>query len=1140
MTIPPLPFKVKTTVSWPGEESGDLGFLENELIQVFSIVDESWWSGKLRRNGAEGIFPREYVSIMEEDSSRTTPPPTSGLGTPTKKGKMMGGSTMSVDRFQKQLSSNTMMNYKMGDVNSPTSRGSYDRMNQSSDGISPSMGKKNNFIHASASQGSFSTGKLSQYQQQLQLQRDRDFEIENFKRMQQQLKQQQQQLDNYKLYKSTSDLNRNSMMSAQRDMVHSQPYPQGASHKSSSYADVKSANLAQRQQYKEKLAQQHQQQQQQVHYGSHSSLPLSPNVTSPRQNKSKAPREQEFINEYEEIARKRAELEYELQKLKRNDFSVRSQDQRYPMPTPKYNTSSPRTKEEYSIDSYDSVDDRQRYSRDDLSKKMSSYITDEEEDMQRGKPSNPMMLNYVNTKSNVQRRVAGDESPPPPPPPKHLTPMKSQVASSPSGALNNEMGSNSQMRIPFDTDDFRSSGHQDSGMAVANITNDDDYYRLYMQQEELKNSIKSLQSDVMNLSELSATSAGSFMRHKYEKDLQQSQSRMKGMNINEDIYDATMVEEEEEEEEEDLDDLHYTESKSDVMNAVFEDKRKGNGNIFKKLLKRSTQEQLNPIEQRLQRQDEIDLVSYKMDINRMNSLTSKEKQGRTKRVVKSEANLIVKPLDYITEINTNETTTAVSQENGDFVTDDNDGFIDLSSVPYSKIDAFIGNYDIRYDLNEFISDISVKFHSSELAKIRGVLLHLCKFHIIEEEEEQSVGGERLPSSSVISQVKPKLKEVQSKGEASIFQINYIFKKILDALRIPCEIVLGFWKKPNEFYHNEQYVINHCWLSVLVEDKFRLIDLFNFKNPTVCNLHECSYNEFYFLAQPLSLVSTHIPSIIDLQHVTPPIDPSIAFYLPRTYSGFYANELSFYNFNNALTRLKDLEIFELELYVPADVELFTLVKTSRVTTNDLSLCQIRWVNHKRMAKIKAILPKNESIGVLQIFAGPKGLQKHFDNIHQLSIVVPLTHQGATRQTKFVQRFPTVQSQLNDLYIVKPQANKLMVKNTYSFQIEQYPSHGLRHAAAALAMKSTTSSPADFKVVIESPSGKYFKLTRDEDEEREKEEEYGCVRATNSIAKPFGLYSSNIKCSELGVYRGLVIGDNGNSWYVFAQWECVQKV
>ena len=69
---PPLPFKAKVVVSWAGEEEGDLGFLENEVVEVYLFVDDSWWSGKLRRNGAEGIFPKEYVQVLESSMSNST------------------------------------------------------------------------------------------------------------------------------------------------------------------------------------------------------------------------------------------------------------------------------------------------------------------------------------------------------------------------------------------------------------------------------------------------------------------------------------------------------------------------------------------------------------------------------------------------------------------------------------------------------------------------------------------------------------------------------------------------------------------------------------------------------------------------------------------------------------------------------------------------------------------------------------------------------------------------------------------------------------------------------------------------------------------------------------------------------------
>ncbi|KAI5963817.1 uncharacterized protein KGF55_002697 [Candida pseudojiufengensis] len=1025
MSIPSLPFKVKTKISWPGEESGDLGFMENEMIHVLSIVDESWWSGKLRRNGAEGIFPKDYVEILEDKSSNNSS--NSNLATPIKKN--INGS---FNNIQNTKNDNSMMNYKLGNFSSndmPTSQ-SYDRFNQTFDGQPSRSNKLNN--------NSNNRWSFNEHANRRSLQHDdleREHEIEYFKRMQQQ--------QNYHIKSPNIQDQRRIQQHNQSDPNllkhhHSQQNFTSPKFKSNSYVGINDPNIASQ---------------------------MYP--SSPYSRKSnRVPKEQEILKEYEEIAKKRAELEIELQRLKRNNeqqASIKS-----PSPSPNKRSSPTRSKDDYSIDSYGTMNDEKRYqSRDDLSKKMSKYISDEDEE------KDHTLLNYMNRESD-------NESPPPPPPPKH-----SMIG-------NNYELTKSQMRIPFDGDDFKISSNQDHNNNNK-LFNEEDYKKLYLQQEELKNSIKSLQSDVMNLSELSATSAGSFMRHKYEKEFQESSLNMSKLKLNEEV---------EEESEVDEDELEKLELKSNVMESVFEDRKKNN-NIFKKLLKKSTHEQLNPMERKLQLQDEIDIATYKMDINRMNSLTSKEKQLRTKRVVRKEGNLVIKPLDYVSEINTNETT----QLHGGGEEEVNIEDIDFTNINYDKVEHFVSNYEMTHDLNDFISDVSMKFYTSNLNKIRAILLHLCKIKIIEE-------------SSTISQQKPKLIDIQLKNEASIFQINYIFKKILDALKIPCEIVLGFWKKPNEFYHNEQYVINHCWLSVLIQNQFKLIDILNFQEPEICNLIDKKYNEFYFLSKPLSLISTHIPSIIDLQHVMPPIDPSIAFYLPRTYSGFYLNNLSILNFNNALTRLKNSEIFEIEIYIPINIEIFTLIKTSNLTTNDLTLCQIKWINNKRIAKIKAILPKNESIGVLQIFSGQKGLQKHFNNIHQLSIVIPLIHEGKEfPKLKFVQRFPTVQSLNNDLYIIKPQSNKIIFKNSYQFEIEQFPSFGITNNSMMMIQ--------DFKIVIESPSGKYFKLIKEQEQDQE------------IVQKPFGKYVSNIKCQEIGLYRGLVIGDNGNSWYVFAQWESVNE-
>ncbi|CAK9435832.1 uncharacterized protein LODBEIA_P04960 [Lodderomyces beijingensis] len=1094
MALPPLPFKVKTNVSWPGEEEGDLGFLENELIQVFSIVDDSWWSGKLRRNGAEGIFPKDYVEIVVEQQQFPLSS-TSNLGTPTKNEYRKSGSSTPI----KQNGQGPLLNYKMGG-SSMNNLSSQRYSDNESDNNRGHMLAHSEIEHGyRSSQNASPKGKYT-YQQQEQLLRQRELEIQHLKsvQMQMQMRTSGPTTSNGRTSASGSAVNLATSQiphGAIRQTYSQQHLPQHITNSSYSKNSISCDD------FRGKVANEHIQAQYQHSPKRTLASKVAPEPGSSLYQKDlrRIPKEQEILKEYEEIAKKRAQLEVELQKLKSGDVPAGpNYSYKLPLPSPSPPVSASPSPcpspvkasghNSSSINSYGTQSDEnsKTRSRDDLSKKLSKYVTDEEEDAGDVIYEQPM-TNYKSRPGPCTgANGGGDESPPPPPPPKH---SNATANNNNNNNYNGPQGvgfhsSQSQMRIPFDGDDFKVSSHKEDNRAYVD---EETYRKLYLQHEDLKSSIKSLQSDVMNLSELSATSAGSFMRHKYERGLQESQLRMSNLMIGgDDNYDddggaaaagATDV---------------SRELKSNVMDSVFEDKKK-NGNIFKKMLRRSTHEQLNPIERKFKEESEIDWAAYKVDLGRMKSLTSQEKQGRTKREVRKEGNLIVRPLDYISEINTNETTTATETEDA----------TRLEDVAYQKVQAFVDKYDVSHDFNDFISDVSMKFHKSTVNKVRCVLMHLSKFHIIEE-------------TSSISQIKPKLMEVQKKGEASVFQLNYIFKKILDALRIPCEIVLGFWKKPNEFYHNEQYFINHCWLSVLIDGNFRLVDIYNFVNASICNLRESKVNEFYFLTEPLCLVSTHIPSIIDLQHVMPPIDPNIAFYLPRTYSGFYASELQFANFNNALTRLKDLEVFELELHLPKNIELFTLVKTSKVTTNELSLCQVKWANHQRVAKIKAILPQNEQIGVLQIFAGPKGLQRHFDNIHELAIVVPLMHEGQSRQLKLVQRYPTVQSQNHDLYIVKPQTYKLIAKNPYVFEIEQYPSQGIDSRSAQMAQ--------DFKIVIESPSGKYFKLTR--------EDESG-----HSGVKPYGVYSSNIKCQEVGMYRGLVIGDSGNSWYVFAQWESV---
>lgn len=1022
-----FPLKARTKISWAGEEEGDLGFIENEVLEVFSFVDESWWCGRLKRNGAEGIFPKEYVEVIETELKHSE---SSNSFTYSK-----GGDKRMDKAF---LSGNAQVSEEKDKILTSAVRSFISekgqRLPHTNKAKSPPKGYN----------GSLSPEQLrttNHCGEDLMIQRKK--EIENFRK----LKEKEYRVKH--LSNSTfTPSNRNSMINLQTQI--------------SPKVRLKNAN-AERNEHIIKnnayLDDEPEDDGEAFYLMFIDPVTASPSKGTP--HKSRKNQDQILKNStseqgllglgVEQISLKRKQLEMELKNLKRLEEIVHQHSsQEFPLSLGQKESRRGSVQDNYLNEDY----------TDNL---ISLEIPKVRTDFSSARSSDFTTKLFEEQSKTTSPASEEGSNLPPPPPPKHGVPRPLIEKIDFKEPQHDE--ALPALKVPYDASDFILYDKNENKVKL----NENDILLLsQLQINELRNSANSLPSDVLNLSELSATSAGSFIRHKLERDLKDNENPpstitdLKGGNS--EVYNRS------------------------VMETIFQDKKSRHPNIFRKLLQKKGEGGLNQIEQKLQKEENTTWMEVKSELNRMNSLTSYEKQQRSKRAVREENSLILRPLDYISDINADETSDAYA------------GDIDFSALPYRKIDLFIRNYEPEADPNELLADISVKFSSSSVCKIRAILLHLCKFRIIEE-------------SGSILRIKPNLREVVSKKEASVFQLNYLFKKFLDALRIPNEIVYGFWKKPNEFYHAERYVINHCWLSIFVEEQFLLMDLLSFKCSELCNIHDSAttFNEFYFLAKPRKLISTHIPSIIDLQHVVPPIDQNIAFYLPRNYSGFYKNGLIYRNFNNSLTRLKNLEFFEMEVCLPVDVELFALVKTSKITTNELCICQVFWSDSKRVAKIKAILPEDESIGVLQVFAGPKGLQKHFENIHELAIVVPLVHTGSYKPCEFVPRFPTVQCTNYDIYIKQPQISRLIVKNSYNFSIMLHPSNGLS-SMSRLQEKS-------FRVVIEAPTGKYYNLEKADSE------------------KPFGSYQCLVRCNEVGHYRGLILGDSGSSWHVFAQWECV---
>ena len=63
----------EVTFGYDAEEPDELSLTEGDIIQVLSQEDEGWWEGL--RNGKKGVFPSNFVKIIEDSMEKKVAAP---------------------------------------------------------------------------------------------------------------------------------------------------------------------------------------------------------------------------------------------------------------------------------------------------------------------------------------------------------------------------------------------------------------------------------------------------------------------------------------------------------------------------------------------------------------------------------------------------------------------------------------------------------------------------------------------------------------------------------------------------------------------------------------------------------------------------------------------------------------------------------------------------------------------------------------------------------------------------------------------------------------------------------------------------------------------------------------------------------
>ncbi|XDG02202.1 hypothetical protein ABKA04_001817 [Annulohypoxylon sp. FPYF3050] len=556
----------------------------------------------------------------------------------------------------------------------------------------------------------------------------------------------------------------------------------------------------------------------------------------------------------------------------------------------------------------------------------------------------------------------------------------------------------------------------------------------------------------------------------------------------------------------------------------------------------------------------VDWVQVRRDVNRSNTLSKNERTERRDRCLMLDYPAI-DPVDEFYE--------SVEGDEGA------DGMpvrepINYQAINLSQVDKnsrFVSSLPSMTTAVTLATTYVCRPYKSEVQRLRAIFTWVAEKVNWEEDFDGDIDTRRVISTK----------------RACSEEYAVLVHEMCTAIGIPSEVIRGYLKTPGEVPESGMMPrSNHWWNAVLIDNEWRMIDccLASPSNPRR-GLYSGASNStaefWYFLTRPTELCWTHIPEHHGQQHICPPVAHETLLHLPGACPPYFKQSIAMVDYNTSLTRIEDLEMVHIKFNVPPDIEVAAEVEVKGFTRDadgDLfengevvkkrALAQADWYNGGKRYTVKALLPGDEGSGILKVYAGKRGLMHSIKDIpHPLAFALPIMHTGENPPYEFVTRHPTPHAQRHDIYVVQPQCQRLALNNTFVFAIRQHPSSlsgpssnpggtspipfarpgsamSMSSSAAASNPSSATGSIAGkkpAKLAIQTPGGKILRLMRKEDRSGRGGIGVGGRAPVEDDPSDGGTWETIIKCSERGVWRGLVLADRTARWCVFAEWVCI---
>lgn len=587
----------------------------------------------------------------------------------------------------------------------------------------------------------------------------------------------------------------------------------------------------------------------------------------------------------------------------------------------------------------------------------------------------------------------------------------------------------------------------------------------------------------------------------------------------------------------------------------------------------------------------VDWVQVRRDVNRSNSLSRIERNERRDRC---------QMLDYPTLDPVDELYNTIEGDEGadgmPVAEPTNYGALNLSQV--DKNSRFISSLPPMTTAITLSTTYVCRPYRSDVQRLRAIFTWVSEKIVWEDDYGMGgVGADGMDTRKVIQSKRGCAEEYAVLVAEMCAAASLPCEVVRGYLKAPGDIPeLGIMPRANHWWNavlvdNEWRIMDACLASPSFPRRGQYLS---------GGGSSSTADPWWFLVQPSEACYTHIPEHHTQQHLCPPVAHEILQNLPCAGPPYFRNGLQLMDFNTSLLRIEDLEMVHVRFSVPEEVEVAAEIEVRALTrdadgdyfeSGDVlkkrALAQADWIagGIKRYT-VKGLLPGDEGTGILKVYAGRRGLMHSIKDIpHPLAFSLPVVHTGENPGYEFVTRHPTPHAQRHDIYVVQPQCQRLALNNTFVFAIRQHPSSAggatpiipSQHRApspspfarpsSAMSMISSitgsnqlnntipagsvsgssnssggggTKKPA--KLAIQTPGGKILRLMRKED--RSKSSGIGVGGRSAAMGGGLGeedpadggTWETIIKCSERGVWRGLVLADRTARWCVFAEWVC----